>query len=190
MILGLTGKIGSGKTEIAKYLGEQYGFTRLSFATPLKIACYGIFDLSQEQMFGDLKEVIDTRWNLTPRFIMQQMGTEVCRAIHPNTWVMHLERNLKLLSEELEISIIDLNVVIDDVRFTNEADMLLDKGAIIMKVIRSSYEETQSAFEEHISEWEQDSIQVNHLFLNNGDLDDLKHFVDIMIETNKENQYE
>ena len=52
MIIGLSGKKGSGKSTVAEYLRKRYDFEELAFATALKRACIEIFGLSEHQVFG------------------------------------------------------------------------------------------------------------------------------------------
>jgi len=63
----ISGKSGSGKDVIADYLVSNYGYTKMSIATPLKEACRSIFQFNDDQLYGDLKNVIDHFWGLTPR---------------------------------------------------------------------------------------------------------------------------
>ena len=67
MIIGLGFKARSGKDTVADYLIENYGFKRLAFADALKEGCRHIFELNDEQLYGELKEVEDDYWGVTPR---------------------------------------------------------------------------------------------------------------------------
>ena len=65
MKLAITGGMASGKTSIAKYLVENYNFTKFSFADDLKLYAAEIFDMKIKdrkllQEFGEGydKEVI------------------------------------------------------------------------------------------------------------------------------------
>ena len=49
MILGLCGRMRSGKTELAKVCVEK-GFTKLYFALPLKQLCANILEVSIDQL--------------------------------------------------------------------------------------------------------------------------------------------
>ena len=74
---------------------------------------------------------------LTPRLLMQLMGTECCRnIIHPNCWVN------ALMSEYRDTVDFDKNIVpnknwiITDTRFPNEYKAIKDKGGICIKITR------------------------------------------------------
>jgi len=145
MIIGLTGRKECGKSEVAKAIMKADSNFRIrSFAHPLKVAVRDIFGLSFEQTNGNRKEVIDERYNLTPRFIMQQFGTEVCRSIYGDIWIACMKRRLK---EGVTMHI--RSVIIDDVRFDNEAQAILDWGGILVSVVRPSLDDNSA---EHVSE--------------------------------------
>lgn len=126
-IIGFTGPKGSGKTAAAKALASL-GYRRMSFADPIKRVLQIIYAFSDDQLYGESKEIIDVRYGLTPRFMMQRFGTEVCRVLHPDTWVLALERGLDSLSTS--------KVVIDDVRFKNEVEFIHRKGGLVVYIHR------------------------------------------------------
>jgi len=169
MIIGLIGKKQSGKTEIAKYLMEisDLKFVKLSFANKVKEVCKLIYDLSDIQLFGDQKEIIDKRYNLTPRFIMQQMGTEVARNIHSDTWIMALNSTYNMCIEfNKQRNLAIPNFIIDDCRFLNEADWIKSKHGIIVNVNRPNIEYKDL----HLSETEMESIEYDWNIINNRDI--------------------
>ena len=129
MIIGLTGPKGSGKTTVAKYLCSQYNFVPLSFSTKIKQVAKMIYNLNEEQVNGSLKEVIDERYNITPRFILQKLGTEICREIYSDTWIIPIKNYM----DEYPNS----NYVIDDVRYDNEANLIKSYGGEIWLIDRS-----------------------------------------------------
>ena len=52
LIIGLSGKAGTGKDAVAKILVKEYNFVRVAFADPLKRICKEIFGFSDEQLWG------------------------------------------------------------------------------------------------------------------------------------------
>jgi hypothetical protein len=116
-----------GKDLAADYLVQHYGFRKLAFAGPLKEAAKVIYGLTDEQLYGNLKEVVDPFWGETPRHILQTAGTDALRTHHrQDIWVMATKR--KLVQEPLT------NWCISDCRFKNEADMVKSLGGKVVRV--------------------------------------------------------
>lgn len=141
MIIGITGFIGSGKDTAANYLVAQHGFKRDSFAGALKDAVATVFGWDRELLEGltpearTWREQVDPWWakrlkmpNLTPRWVLQYWGTEVCRqGFHDDIWIASLENRLNQRTG---------NTVISDVRFPNEIQAIRNAGGVIAWVRR------------------------------------------------------
>lgn len=138
MIIGFCGKKGSGKTYFSNYLVKKFKFHLLSFATPLKEATKIIFNLTDDEVKNpNKKEIIIPRLNASPRQLMQWMGTEVMRENFNKTfnyqgsiWVDNVKEQIKSLLSKDE----HMNIVIDDVRFQNEIDMIHELGGIVIQI--------------------------------------------------------
>lgn len=134
IILGLSGKRGSGKDALSKKL-IPLGWERWSFADELKRKIREEFGLTIEQTDGDLKEVPTQYINeqgkaLTPRDIMTLCGAYY-RAIDPLYWVKVV---FKRLNETPVIGV--KKIVITDVRFPNEVAYLKERNAKIIRINR------------------------------------------------------
>ncbi len=119
-IVGILGPAASGKSTASVYLVEKYGARRYSFAHPLKKIVRQAFDLTKDQVWGSqaIKEKIDPRYGVSPRWLLQKIGTEGIRnTLGPDFW-------WKLCLEQIMQDKPDL-AVIDDCRFENEVDGLL-----------------------------------------------------------------
>jgi len=171
MIIGIVGKKLSGKDTCADYLVKNYGFIKLSFAEPLKRMCKEGFDFSEEQVNGKLKETIDPDWGITPREILQWLGTEIFRQdiqkilpnIGENFWIHLLDRKIKKILEQNPKQ----NIVIADVRFENEIKFIKNMNGHIIKIIRNNIEQTN--YTQHKSELLADNIEKpDHILLNDG----------------------
>ena len=105
MIIGLCGLIGSGKNTAAEYLMKEYGFISVSFAETLKDAAACIFGWDRDMLEGSTKEAREARevkdewwserlgFDVSPRYMLQFMGTEVMRDnLHPEIWALATEK--------------------------------------------------------------------------------------------------
>jgi hypothetical protein len=141
IIIGICGFIGSGKDTIADYLTNFHGFRRESFANSLKDAVSQVFGWDRTMLEGRTKQSrewrdqVDPWWaerlkmpNLTPRWILQYWGTEVCRqGFHDDIWIASLENKLRASQD---------NIVISDCRFPNEIKSIKNAGGIVIRVVR------------------------------------------------------
>lgn len=160
MIIGIAGLIGSGKDTIADYLVNFHGFRRESWAGSLKDAVSHVFGWPRDLLEGRTaqarvwREQVDHWWaerldmpHLTPRWILQHWGTEVCRVgFHTDIWIASLENRLRHTQD---------HVVISDCRFSNELDAVRRLGGITVRVIRG-----------HEPEWVELARQDFDLFRN------------------------
>ena len=143
MIIGICGFIGSGKDTVADYLVNFHEFRRESFANTLKDAVAAVFGWDRTLLEGRTKEArewreqVDPWWaerlampTLTPRWILQYWGTEVCRkAFHDDIWIASLENKIRNSKD---------NVVISDCRFPNEISSIRSAGGTIIWVQRGA----------------------------------------------------
>ena len=142
IIIGITGRKGSGKDVIGNYFHERYGGIKIAFADALKKACKEIFGFTNEQVYGNDKEKEDPFWHITPRTILQCVGTELFReklgelvpSIGESVWIQCVKRKIENLVKEGKYLI-----VITDVRFQNEIDMIHSLGGKIIRVSRIQY---------------------------------------------------
>ena len=155
MIIGICGFIGSGKDTIADYLVNFHGFRRESFASTLKDAVAQVFGWDRTLLEGRTKQArewrerVDPWWaerlnmpTLTPRWILQYWGTEVCRkGFHDDIWIAALENKLRNSQDD---------IVISDCRFPNEIASIKRAGGIVVRVVRGPE-----------PNWYQDAVNVN-----------------------------
>jgi hypothetical protein len=143
MIIGVCGFIGSGKDTIADYLVNLHHFRRESFANTLKDAVSAVFGWDRTMLEGRTKqarewrEQVDAWWaerlgipHLTPRWILQNWGTEVCRKnFHDDIWIASLENKLRASTDD---------IVISDCRFPNEIAAIKKAGGRVVRVVRGA----------------------------------------------------
>ena len=182
-IIGVTGFKHNGKDTIAKYMCDKYGYTRIAFADPLKLICGILFGFNYQQLHGELKETPDNFWfGLTPRKVFQFIGTDLFRK-HMNQLDENFQDKIWLLCANKSICDIlqqDSNacIVISDVRFPNECEMIKKFGGIIIRVNRSS---ANMSVDLHDSEALIKTLDVDFDITNNDSIDDLNKKIDILL---------
>ena len=136
MLIGFSGKKGSGKSFFADYLVNNKLFIKLSFASPLKEITKILFNLSDEDVKDPIKkELINPKFNASPRELMQWLGTDIMREefnkkfnYSGSIWIDSIKDKVKTLLDN------NKDVVIDDVRFQNEVDMIHSLGGIVINL--------------------------------------------------------
>ena len=195
MIIGICGLIGAGKDTAADYLVNFHEFRRDSFAATLKDAVAAVFGWDREMLEGRTKaarewrEQVDVWWanrlgipTLTPRWVLQQWGTEVCRrGFHDDIWIASVENKIRLSKD---------NIVISDCRFPNEIKSIKSQGGKIIWIQRGLIPHWYSIAEQanrsdtkakawlqaegiHASEYSWAGTHFNAIIDNNGSVDEL-----------------
>jgi len=167
MIIGFAGRAGAGKSTAAEYLTTWYSFTRDAYAATLKQAASIIFGVPVETFLGDLavKSQIDPYWDMTYRRMLQLLGTEACReTFGDDIWELVLWRRHDGTTYDL---------VIDDVRFPNEAEAILKRGGRVIEIVRAG-----SVDDAHRSEVRLPGRLVSAEIENNRTVEELHEWID------------
>lgn len=136
-LVGLSGYSGSGKTAVAEALYER-GYRIVQFSTPIKKMVAALLTsagLSESDihscLYGDLKnEPLSSLYGVTPRYLMQTLGTEWGRdLIEPSIWTDICMRKVNMIRQNAP-------VVIDDVRFEQEAEAIRQSGGVVFRITR------------------------------------------------------
>ena len=195
MIIGVCGFIGCGKDTVADYLVNFHEYRRESFADSLKDSVAAVFGWDRTMLEGRTKESrewreqVDPWWakrlampTLTPRWVLQYWGTEVCRkTFHDDIWIASIENKLRQSKD---------NIVISDVRFPNEIKAIKNLGGKIIWVTRGElpewYDDAVKAVngsnyhinemkrrQIHSSEWAWVNTEFDDTIANDSTIDDL-----------------
>jgi hypothetical protein len=216
MIIGLVGFAGSGKNTVADILRQDFYYQPLAFADAVKDAVSVIFDWDRDLLEGDttesrtFRETEDQWWSaklgykVTPRFMLQLMGTEAGRDVFgQNLWIASLEKSLKRYIDHYDEMGMESDFVITDVRFPNEIESIRNMGGKIVQVSRgenpSWYNLAEKANKEnnfdlmlehrsvHHSEWAWIGSEVDAVIHNNEGIDELRENVTKFLQSHSSN---
>jgi hypothetical protein len=135
LVIGLTGFAGSGKDTVGKEFIRR-DWKRVSFAEPvyaLALAIDPVIDVGLG-IYERLSEIVedigwhDAKWyHPEVRRILQQVGNEGRNIIRDDVWVAKGKDQIDQYTSE------GYNVVLTDVRYPNEANMIrsLDNGFVV-----------------------------------------------------------
>jgi len=185
MIIAFKGYKQSGKTTAAQYLEEKYGFIRINFKDALVKEIKERYpDLLEEILHIEsrldskyahhLKTVDDLFIYKPPlmRALMVNFGTDDRRKDNNNYWVDKWKYAAAKVYPEN-------NIVVDDVRFLNEAVAVNDFGGNIVQIERSDITDGGT----HVSETEQNDIFADYIMsVEKGDHESLYKKLDAIIE--------
>lgn len=198
VLIGITGKKQNGKSTIAYYLQEYYGFTLVSFADSLKRACNDIFK------FSDLTEAAketDQDCKVTTRNLrralnelsvdidqVSQLFTEVFQEFHVKAtksgddYKISPRKAYQLFGTEIgrtidpdfwvkRVNLKNPRTVVADLRFNNEAKHIKDHDGIIAIVSNSRIDSNSK--DSHASEAGIDFEYIDKFINNDQDFDTL-----------------
>lgn len=179
-LIGITGQAGTGKDTVADYLAGTHHFEVDAFAEPLRdmltALCTGhgidyalLFErASKEQPLPHI--------GISPRRLMQTLGTEWGRALDPQLWVKLAAVRLGLHDLPNSSPVHD-RIVLSDVRFAEEAAWIRSHGGRIVRVTRAGAASVAS----HLSETQ--PIRADVTIANDGTIPELYRSIDRMLYT-------
>ena len=151
LIIGFSGKMGSGKDYIAKEVVGNYlrtleiDFIHMAFGDAIKVHLMATTDVTYESLY--IKKTTDTRK------LLQEFGTETrkiydkIRIKHLNNWIeVYGHRGVKV-------------ILISDVRFPIEYEYIKEKGGIIFRIIAP--ERTMKKIKEETNEMVEDIEKIS-----------------------------
>lgn len=137
LVIGINGLAGAGKDTVANMvllsLKKDHGLNVkcFAFADSLKKAAAIIFNVPLEDFYDRTKkEESIPYWNMSPRQMAQQLGTEACRkGIRDDIWIKSLESSI--LTSGVDVAFIT------DARFDNEARFVRKQDAgLVIQIVR------------------------------------------------------
>lgn len=191
ILIGLVGKKGVGKSTVSKFLNQsERNFVECAFSDALKKILQTLFFLNSTQLYGSQKDIIDEKLDVSPRQLMQIVGTQLFRnhlrehlpelklnineSLEQNlnedrsVWIWHLEKRI------IELMQCTRNVIVSDVRFENEVHCIKRLGGIIIHIHRPSLVSEDTHSSEMLSIPNED---VDYEIINDGNLEDLRNNV-------------
>lgn len=200
-VVGFAGLAGSGKTTAAEALlneavEQHLSAAKLSFAAALRQICAIAYPWVPREYFCGNKTQKETQIpgmpeGITGRKILQRIGTDAFRNIYDQTWVRIIEYQIEDARQRGNMDLI----VIDDVRFPNELEMLKRMGAVTLRCNREQPAKPPILWEDsegntvwvtpgiHESEAHIPTLPVDIDIDNNGTLDELRARVRSLLDT-------
>lgn len=176
-LIGLTGYAGTGKDTVRAIL-EQGGFVGLAFAEPIRAMLLEL--LTSNGIDGNyindraLKETIIPELGVSYRHMAQTLGTEWGRNLRRDFWLRLAGAYMADMEDAGET-----HFVISDVRFSDEAAWLRQKGGVIWRVERKSVLPVRL----HASEAGAHLIKADYIIANHGTPEQLNDAVLAALET-------
>jgi len=117
--IAICGKMASGKTHLAQRLTDERGFQRFSLGGAVKRLGTDYFDMVKKD-----------------RPLLQQIGMKM-REIRPSVWIDCVVKEISVHESECQAvfgTTDGMGVVVDDVRFINEAKAFKDAGFTLIRL--------------------------------------------------------
>ena len=176
MLIGITGHARHGKDTTADFIVKRFGYRKLSLADPMKEACRVIFGWTDAHLYGDLKDVIDPTYGISPRHALQSLGT-AWGQYELSKYDSFADTTGRLLWTRSLLSRVRGDTVIADVRFPHEANAIRDAGGVIIMIRRPGWPVDMS----HESERGIEEIRADYVIRNGAGLKELKEDIFYLI---------
>jgi hypothetical protein len=173
MIVGITGRANAGKNETARLLGATH---IIEFAEPLYRMISAMTDIPVWKLKDRaFKEQIIPWLGKSPRHLLQTLGTDWGREmICPDVWIRIAKHKIDAAIEETKFCSRGTVIALPDLRFDNEAQMLVDEfGAVILETARPDAPTCVA----HVSEAGISRHLIDRTLVNSGTLDEFREVV-------------
>ena len=188
MILGFCGRKRSGKTTLAKFMQEEYNAIIITIADYLKNLCCDLINCTYEELnekkdngytfdvvpddtwyeiinkktnieIENIKKELDGKHITNIRQLLQVIGTDVIRK-YDEDW--HVKQMIKEIESYSETKLI----VIDDVRFPNEREAILERSGEVFFIVRPNVSEVSNHSSETALKWQ--NFDIRHVIINDN----------------------
>jgi hypothetical protein len=176
-IIGISGKIGSGKDTLADFIIKHNNqFEKKSYAKKLKQIGSFLTGTDEKLWFTqEGKNINLPDWDMTIGQFQQRLGTEAIRnGLHQEAWILSLFADLAPTSKWL----------ITDMRFKNEAYAIKQRGGKVLRIngdpakVRANSTRDLS----HPSETDLDDFnEWDSVYQNVGTLDNLETYAKLVL---------
>lgn len=185
-IIGFAGRKRCGKTTLAKMLKEEENAIIITIADFLKHLCCDLMNMSYEELnekkdneytfdivpndywyeiidkkthigIDNIKKELENKHITNIRQLLQVIGTDVIRKYNEN-W--HVEKMI----EEIESYSSDKLIVVDDVRFPNEKEAILNHSGRVFFIVRPNMLSVSNHASETALKWQ--DFDENHVIIN------------------------
>ena len=178
IIFMISGKAGSGKSEVGNFLEKElekdgYPVLRIAFGDAVKFCAKKFYGWD-----GDKN-------NPEGRKLLQTLATEKIRSRFPTFWGDFVAKFIAATQKD------HVYVVIDDLRFQNEYQVISDYNTDVICIRVERYNENENQYsnpnmteeqKNHISETELDHFPFDYVIENRGTLEDLHENVLTILE--------
>lgn len=138
VVIAVSGKALAGKDTVMNMLQKQlesqgHSVKLFSHAYPIKKMMTDILEFTKSQVYDqDHKNDIHELWGMSGREAMLKIGTDMFRNIfHPNAWVILLNVSISRCKADY--------ILMQDVRFVNEALNINNNGGYLINIVRDKY---------------------------------------------------
>jgi len=177
LIIAFTGYKRSGKDTCSNYISQYYNFKHYKISSKLKAVIKLLFNVSDQDLEFN-KETENSHWKITPRKMMQFVGTEMFQKqiqelipdIQKNFWINSFESSYLINNNE--------NIVISDLRFIHEYEVLRKYNIIVIRIENKRLDTN----DDHISENEFLNIPFDYTIKNDGRLSNLYKKIDSVMK--------
>ena len=188
MIIGISGKAGSGKDTVAKMLEVLYANPDISYEDFANKRYKNFADIQIVHFADSLKETVQVLFRIgewetntqegkkttinwigkTVRELLQGVGQGLRDAIDPNLWIKVLFANTENWS----------NYIIADVRYPNEIKAIKERNGILLRIDRKGAGAGNHSSEIALDDYKEWDVHIE----NNGSIEDLFEAMKIFIK--------